>query len=60
MWDVYTLQAYKHRILEDHSYRIPSTSVFDPVWIAEEKVMIKDHDDHHNTMSRLANFAKIN
>ena len=53
------LQTYKHHVLEGHSYRTPSTSIFNSVWISEEKVTIEGHDSHHNTMSRLATFAKV-
>ena len=54
------LQAYKYCVLEGHSYKTPSTSVFDSVLIAEEKpVTIEGHDSHHNTMSRLVAFAKV-
>ena len=40
-------------------YRTPSTSVFDSVLIVEEKVTIEGHYSHHNTISRLATFAKV-
>ena len=57
--DVRCLQAYKHHmhVLEGHSYKTPSTSVFDSERIAEEKVMIEGHYSHH--MSRLAAFVKV-
>ena len=57
--DVRCLQAYKHRVLEGCSYETPSTSVFDSVLIVEEMVTIESQDSHHNTISRLATFAKI-
>ena len=57
--DVRCLQAYKHRVLESHSYRTSSMSAFNSVLIVEEKVTIKGHDSHHNTISRLATFAKV-
>ena len=53
------LQAFKHRVLEGHSYRTPLTSIFDSVLIAEEMVTIKGHNSHHNIMSRLAAVAKV-
>ena len=57
--DMRCLQAYKHRVLEGHSHRTPSMSVLNSVLIVEEKVTIKGHDSHHNTISRLATFAKV-
>ena len=52
--DVKCLQAYKHRVLEGPSYK-----PLQLVYLTLYESLKKGHDSHHNTLSRLAAFAKL-